>query len=271
MTAQETTFNDVATKMFTNYADTVRGYLRYELVKRNLVSALMQDEFFAHHQLDVVDVGGGSGVDASWLLELGHQVTILEPSEVQLRQAHERRDRLPAEVAERLRLVHGTPHTLALSDSDAVYDLALCHGVAMYMSNPGKFIKDVSALVKPGGGRLSLLEKGLYGSRIRLTHERKYHEARELQRTQRSINHLGYLVTASKPEDIKLHLKNAGAAGYQWYGVRVTSDLDDRNLDEITKEELTNMADEEYAAGRRRDLRGSGALLHFIAKMDSQH
>lgn len=78
MTADEPikTFDGVAGS-FSEYDTTLRGHVRYEVVRRNLTP------FLKSRSMSVLDIGGGSGPDAAWLVNLGHRVTIVEISEEQ--------------------------------------------------------------------------------------------------------------------------------------------------------------------------------------------
>ena len=101
----------------------------------------------------VIDIGGGTGGMAVRVAELGHQVTVIDPSPDALaaldRRAHER------EVADRITGIQGDLVDLpGLVDTQA--DLVLCHGLLGLLSDFGQAL-DIIAGAMAAGGHLSLL------------------------------------------------------------------------------------------------------------------
>jgi SAM-dependent methyltransferase len=258
--AHETALNGLTSKTFAAHAETVRGHIRYELVKRNL------GEIVTGKSLAIADIGGGSAIDALWLAELGHDVTIVDPAEDQLALAQQKLAAHAKNLAGQIILKRGVVEDILEDGRGHCYDLVLSHGVAMYLDNPEKFIRSLASLTKPGGS-VSLLEKGYYGAQIGLIHEGKYAESRALAMTGRLVNHQKRYVWAFKPETLRQYLVSAGATEITWSGVRVTYDLDSRLKDGVSPDELKTIVDEEYEAGKREDLRAAEPMLHFIARI----
>lgn len=258
----ETAFNGVTAGTFAAYEKTVRGHIRYELVKRNLGAYVTDGE------ISIADIGGGAAIDAIWLAGLGHRVIIVDPAEDQLALAAKKLMGQPNEIVDRIDLNHGTVSDLLDNNGSHSYDLVLSHGVAMYLDKPREFIYDLAKLVKPGGS-ISLLEKGFYGAYNSLIHEGLYEEARTLALSGKLVNHQKREVWAFKPEELISHLGAAGATHVDWSGVRVAHDFDDRQRDSLNPEELSSIVQQEEEAGKREDLRAAAPMLHFIAKMSS--
>ncbi|HEV7627082.1 MAG TPA: methyltransferase [Streptomyces sp.] len=112
--------------------------------------------------LDILDTGGGTGNFAVPAAELGHRVTVVDPSPNALfgleRRAAE------AEVADRVRGVQGDAHGLFDVVERGGYDVVLCHGVLEYVDDPAEGLRNVVAALRPQGGTLSLLASGLGGA-----------------------------------------------------------------------------------------------------------
>ncbi|GAA1912033.1 methyltransferase [Nocardioides lentus] len=112
--------------------------------------------------LDVLDVGGGTGGFAVRVAELGHRVTVVDPSPDALamlgRRAAERG------VAELVRGVQGDLSDLAgaVGETRGV-DVVLCHGVLEVVEDPGAALAALSAALRPGGV-LSLLVAQRYAA-----------------------------------------------------------------------------------------------------------
>jgi SAM-dependent methyltransferase len=105
--------------------------------------------------LDVVDAGGGTGGFAVPLAELGHQVTVVDPSPDALA-ALERR---AAESGVAVRGVQGDAHDLLGLVGAGAADLVLCHSVLEYVDEPAATMASLSQTVRPGGA-VSVLAAG---------------------------------------------------------------------------------------------------------------
>ena len=128
--------------------------LRYTTVHTNLLRHLER------RPLQVLDVGGGNGLEAVALAALGHTVTLVDFSADMLADA--RRNAEAAGVAERI-VMHEADVT-ALPDlfSTGTFDVALCHNVLQYVGDPAAVLADIAALVRRGG-ILSVVSPNRYG------------------------------------------------------------------------------------------------------------
>jgi SAM-dependent methyltransferase len=100
-------------------------------------------------RLDVVDAGGGTGGFAVPLAELGHTVTVVDPSPDSLA-ALERRA-AEAGVSERVRGVQGDVAGLSEVLGAAGCDIVLCHSVLEVVDDPAVAARAVAAALRPGG------------------------------------------------------------------------------------------------------------------------
>lgn len=99
--------------------------------------------------LDVVDVGGGTGGFAVPLAELGHRVTVVDPSPDALA-ALERRAAEQG-VADRIRAVQGDVSGLLDVVAPASADVVLVHGVLEYVEDATAAVEAVATTARPGG------------------------------------------------------------------------------------------------------------------------
>jgi SAM-dependent methyltransferase len=107
--------------------------------------------------LRVLDVGGGSGMFAVPLAQLGHDVTVVDPSADALATLRRRAD--TAGVGARVRGLQGDGDLLhevlpaAGSDGSGqdIYDLALCHYVLEVVDDPAVTLREISRALRPGG------------------------------------------------------------------------------------------------------------------------
>ncbi len=107
--------------------------------------------------LRVLDLGGGTGGLAVPLAELGHQITVIDPSPDALA-ALERRA-AESGVGDRITARQGDADTLAEVRPPEGFDLVCCHGVLEVVDDPAATLAAVAVAVAPDG-HLSLLVAG---------------------------------------------------------------------------------------------------------------
>jgi S-adenosylmethionine-dependent methyltransferase len=112
-------------------------------------------------ELQVLDLGGGTGGLAVPIAELGHPVTVVDPSPDALAAL----DRRASEhgVDHRLRGIQGDAADLLDHVSAASFDLVLCHGVLEVVDNPGQALDAIRAAMRPRA-TLSVVVAGRYAA-----------------------------------------------------------------------------------------------------------
>jgi len=128
-----------------------RRVVRTAVVWEALQEALARHER-AGAPLDVVDVGGGTGGFAVPLAELGHRVTVVDPSPDALASL----ERRAGEVGVTVTAVQGEAAHLAEVVASGQADLVLCHGVLEHVDALEPAVTAIVAVLR-GGGLLSLL------------------------------------------------------------------------------------------------------------------
>jgi S-adenosylmethionine-dependent methyltransferase len=99
--------------------------------------------------LAVVDAGGGTGGFAVPLAELGHHVTVVDPSPDSL--AALARRTAEHGVAGSVRAVQGDLSTLPALVPASGADVVLCHSVLEVVDDPAEAMAAVAQVVRPGG------------------------------------------------------------------------------------------------------------------------
>lgn len=247
---------DTVGDRFVDYYSKVRGYVREELVRKQL------QPYLPKTKLNILDVGGGDGRDAVWLARLGHKVTLVDPSRNMTDKANERI--IEYNVGNQVSIYCEDP-----ADCEAVrmntFDLVLSHGVLMYLKNPNVHVKLLANSVKKGG-IVSILTKGYFGSMQRIMAKKDTQAAQLLLQTHRHINNLGEDVLAVEPDDIKNLISETDLQLIDWHGVRIGSDYDDRPVRSLSAGEIETILEIEETLGKDPLVKAMGQMLHFIYK-----
>ena len=235
---------------------TLRQVIRHELVDRGLA------EHLPGPPASIVDVGGGAGQQAIPLLRRGYEVTILDPSREMLDEA---RRRLAAEDqnARRLaRLIEGKGERAHEMLGGETFDAVLCHGVLMYLEDARPMIGALSALVRPGG-IVSVLTKNASALVARPALEGRYGDALSMLDADRDRGRLGVTTRGDTVGGLSGAFAGAGLTVEQWYGVRVFTD----HLGDSTPgEDLPEILELEWEAGKRDPYRSVGRLIHVVGR-----
>lgn len=247
-------FADVADAFaLTHYGDQ-RGRIRTAVIDRQL-----RDHLAGHER--IVDVGGGSAVQDLPLARRGHRVVVVDPSAAMLTHARTRLAAEPADVAERISLVQAPGETATAAVGVGRFDVACCHGVLMYLDDPGPLLAELVRLVRPGG-LVSIVAANRHALAFRPGLRGDHAEALALLTTGRYRNGLGRTARADDPEALGDRLRAVGADPVAWYGVRTFSDawppghhVDD--VDQVIALEL--------AASRTDPYRQASRLFHLLA------
>jgi S-adenosylmethionine-dependent methyltransferase len=229
--------------------------------------------FVLHHHLmrhlpappaEIVDVGGGAGHQAIRLARAGYQATIADPSRVMLDEADRLLSAEQRDVAARVRLVQidgeRAPQLLGRSRFDGV----LCHGVLMYVEDPGPRVGALCALARPGG-TVSVVTKNRRTLAMRPAHEGDWKRVLAAFDGDRQINGLGIDTRADDPGDLSEVLRRGGVDPVAWYGVRLFTEgwaRDRPAVDEADDDVLAA----ELAAGQRDPYRQLSRLFHLVGK-----
>jgi S-adenosylmethionine-dependent methyltransferase len=107
--------------------------------------------------LRVLDLGGGTGGLAVPLAELGHQVTVVDPSPDAL--ASLSRRSAERGVADRVTALQGDADSLAAFVGGQQLDLVCCHGTLEVVDDPEATLAALAGVLAPGG-YLSLVAAG---------------------------------------------------------------------------------------------------------------
>ncbi|MBB6121455.1 methyltransferase domain-containing protein [Nocardiopsis algeriensis] len=211
--------------------------------------------------LDVVDAGGGTGGAAVPLAELGHRVTVVEPSPDSLA-ALERR---AAERGVRVRGVQGELGDLSGLFAPGSTDLVLVHNVLEYVDDPAAALGDVVGVVRPGGA-VSVLAANAVAGALHRALGGHLTDARTL------LGDAGGRWGETDPMPRRFTrsgllelVERSGLTGASIRGVRVFTDLVPGQVWEGDAQAGRHLVELERAAAEHPELLGIASQLHVLA------
>jgi 2-polyprenyl-3-methyl-5-hydroxy-6-metoxy-1,4-benzoquinol methylase len=204
----------------------------------------------------VVDIGGGTGGFAVRVAELGHPVTVVDPSPDALailaRRAEERG------VAS---LVTGVQGELAtFSESLEPADVVLCHGVLEVVDEPATALATIAAALHPGG-LLSLLVAQRHAAVIARA------MAGHLEEAHRLLDDPGTSPRRYTAEEILALLESAGFQSPTLHAAQVFVDLVPSTLLDLEAGAAGALIDLERAVAERPEYLPLATRIHALATL----
>jgi len=193
------------------------GQMRYTLTAANLARHINGTN------LNILDAGGGNGVEAIAFAQQGHQVTLVDYSAEMLAEA--RRSAESNGVSDRLTFHQSDLTAIPQLFPQPTFDLILCHHVLQYVDDLNAAVHALSRVVKPNG-LLSIMCINRYSEPYRLALQELNLPA--------AYAALGAEVIVTKifettmkayaAEDLREPLEHAGCTIVGQYGIRCVND-----------------------------------------------
>ncbi|MGN6300066.1 MAG: class I SAM-dependent methyltransferase [Angustibacter sp.] len=243
----------------------LRNVVRQELVTRQLAAHLGEAPG------SVLDVGAGQGTQSIRLAHQGFDVLAVEPDADMRAAFAAAAEAQPDDVRARLRVVDGSLEALDDVTEGRTFDAVLCHGVLMYLPEPGPAVVALSDRVAPGGV-LSLLARNAAGMALRPALRRQWADVLDLldeaeQPAPHYVNELGVRARADRLEELASYVSGRRMHVEAWYGVRIATD--GVPVDEpapADADELDALLAAEEQLGRTDPYRRVATLLHLIGR-----
>jgi SAM-dependent methyltransferase len=129
----------------------------------------------------------------------------------------------PSDLAARVRLVEATGEAAPDALDGRRFDAVLCHGVLMYLDDPGPLVDALCRLVLPGG-LVSIVAKNVESLAVRPALAGDWAGALAAFDGDRQVNGLGLDTRADHVDDLSARLVAGGVAPLGWFGVRLFTD-----------------------------------------------
>jgi len=228
-------------------------------VLRDALAALAPDG----RPLRVLDAGGGTGGFAVPLAELGHHVTVVDPSPDSLA-ALERRA-AETGTSDRVRAVQGDVAGLVDVAAPASVDLVLCHSVLEVVDDPASALDAVAAVLRPGG-MASILAANRIAAVVARVAAGRLAEARRLLADPAGWAGEGDpLERRFTIDELSALAVAAGLRPRLTHGVRVFADVVPAALVDGDADAARDLLALEHAAADRPDYIAVAAQLHVLA------
>lgn len=207
--------------------------------------------------IDVLDIGGGTGVSAVRFAERGHRVVVVDPSPDALASLARRAQEVGVEV----NALQGELSTLRTLLEPESVDLALCHGVLEVVDEPVAALRTIGEVLRPDG-TLSLLIGQRTAAVLARAMAGHPDQAVELLDSAEPIGRTGRRFSL---QEARAALAEAGFEVVTEHGVRVFTDLvPARLLDEAGAAQA--MAELERRVAGRPDYLPLATQLHLTAR-----
>lgn len=217
------------------------------------------DAVLGGETLDVVDIGGGTGVSAVRVAERGHRVTVVDPSPDALAALARRARELGVEVSGQ----QGDLTSLHELVGEGSADLVLCHGVLEVVSDPAAALTAIAGVLRPGG-TLSLLVAQRHASVVARAMAGHFTQALELLSDTPSgpPGRTGHRYT---PDEATTLVAAAGLELVSLHGIRVFADLVPGSLLDLEPGATAALLELERAVAVREEYLPLATQLHLLA------
>ena len=212
----------------------------------------------------IVDVGGGTGGFAVRLAELGHRVTVVDPSPDALAALGRRAREVGVDVTG----LQGDLSDLAdlVDDADGAdrVDVVLCHGVLEVVDDPAAALATIRQVLRPGG-ILSLLVAQRHAAVIARAMAGHFPQALALLADTPDTpasSRTGHRFTADEAASLLL---GAGFELASIHGVRVFADLVPGSLLDLEPGAAAALVELERAVAERAEYFPLATQLHLLA------
>jgi SAM-dependent methyltransferase len=216
--------------------------------------------------LRVLDLGGGTGGLAVPLAQLGHHVTVIDPSPDALASLSLRAG--DSGVAERIVAVQGDAANLLEVHPEADADLVCCHGALEFVDDPAATMRSVAGVLT-NGGFVSLVVATRIAAVLARALAGQFAQAKcALTSDDGRWGQADPLPRRFDAAGITALVEGAGLAVHDLHGVRIFSDLVPASYVDFGADR-TALLELEQAASRHPDysfLGHIGAALHVLAR-----
>jgi len=205
----------------------------------------------------VVDIGGGTGGFAVRVAELGHRVTVIDPSPDALAALARRADE--SGVSDLVTGEQGDLANLGGLVAAGSADVVLCHGVLEIVEDPAEALSSIAEALRPGG-TLSLLVSQHHAAVLARAMAGHFGQAKTL--LEGRADSAPHRFTADEVASV---LDTAGFDATALHAVRVFVDLVPSSLVDLEPGAAEALVELEQAVADRPEYLPLGSQIHAVA------
>jgi S-adenosylmethionine-dependent methyltransferase len=206
----------------------------------------------------VIDVGGGTGGFAVRVAELGHAVTVIDPSPDALAISARRAEE--SGVVDRITAIQGDLAGLSGLVAPGSADVVLCHGVLEIVEDPEAALATIAEILRPDGA-LSLLVNQRHAAVVARAMAGHFTQAHALLDDPTGSGTTRRFTAAEVAE----LLGRTGFEITELHAVRVFVDLVPSSLVDLEPGAATALVELEKAVAERPEYLALGTQLHALA------
>jgi S-adenosylmethionine-dependent methyltransferase len=235
----------------------------YATVKGRVRTFVLHQQLLRHlppPPVAILDVGGGAAHQSLPLARLGYHITLLDPSPAMLAKAAERIAAEPVEVRNRIELVEAPGEATLEATRGRRYSAVLCHGVLMYLEDPGPLVDVLCECAEPGG-LVSIMALNAATMAVRPALEHRWADALGAFEATTETGVLGAATRADTVEGLSELLRRGGVKPQAWYGVWLFTDWMDLPVEGT---DIAAVGEVELAASLRDPYRQLSRVFHLV-------
>lgn len=218
---------------------------------------LLSAERASEAPLDVLDIGGGTGGSAVRIAQLGHRVSVVDPSPDALAALARR----ALEAGVRVDARQGDLASLLDVVAPESVDVVLCHGVLEVVADAAAALAGIRTALRPGGA-LSLLVAQRTAAVLARAMAGHFSQAKALLDDTTPVGRSGRRFTQ---DEARAALTDAGFTITAVHGVRVFADFVPGSLLDLEPGAAGALVELEQAVATRPDYLPLASQLHFTA------
>jgi SAM-dependent methyltransferase len=237
----------------------------YASVKGRVRTFVLHQQLLRHlpgPPAGILDVGGGAAHQSLPLARLGYDVTVLDPSAAMLAKAELRLRAEPEDVRRRVRLIEAPGEEADRATGGERFPVVLCHGVLMYLDEPGPVVSALCRCVEPGGV-VSVMALNARTLAVRPALERRWADALAAFDAGSEVGVLGTDTRADTVEGLSQLLRSGRVEPEDWYGVWLFTDWMDLPVDTT---DVAAVAEVELRASLRDPYRRLSRVFHLVGR-----
>lgn len=233
--------------------------LKYRLVADTLRAALPSAP------AQILDAGGGNGVEALALARDGYTVTLLDSSAAMLAEA--RQAAAAAGLGERCAFIQGDLSQLAEHVAPGSFDAALCHNVVQYVADVPQLLADLAATLRPSG-LLSLVSVNRHSApyQAAFLHHDLERARRSLDDRQQVATIFNATMTLFTADEVAEMLEGQGYTVVAHVGIRCICDYWGTTEEKLRPEVMAQIEALERRLMHRSPYKDLARYYHLIAR-----